>query len=483
MDIYTKYQNFREDMINRVLIRTKVVQLLYSYLLVENRFFIESQPMPPTKEKRFAYSLYMDMLALMVEIAGGIKQRGGNAPLSATRFIKRIAKDEKVRGLLQRYRLDGAPFEPALDNLIQKIKDSGLYKKYIKEDDEHLTGEKLWEEIYNSIIATDQTVKRLISQRENYTLGGVDRMNSLMSETFKNFYASTDDLPNALRTLRLSMEKAQELYIRLLWLPVQLVKLREKEIDDIRSKFTATSEERNPNLRFVENSYVSFVRDNEDINKAMEKFGRNMTIDDEPVLRSLLRAIMSSDIYQEYMEFPVTDFQNDCEFWKNIYKNIIFVNPDFLEALEEKSVFWNDDLDTVGTFVLKTVKRISENKSFASIMTPYKDEEDAKFGAQLFEYVISNKEEYRNYIDKALDNKLWDSDRLAFMDIVIIMTALAEILNFPKIPLSVSINEYVEIAKAYSTQKSGQFVHGLLASILKNLKEEGLLIKSLNSGE
>lgn len=474
-------QNLREDMINRVLIRTKVVQLLYSYLLVENRFEIESQPMPPTKEKRFAYALYLDMLCLMVKIAGEIKQRGGHAPLYDTRFIKRVSGDEKIRGLLQKYRMEDFPLEGAVDNLVATVKESGLYKKFVKGDDnDYLAGEKIWQEIYDTIIKPDPTLNRLISSRENYTLGGVERMNGMMADTFKNFYSSTDDLPNALRTLKVSMEKAQELYFRLLWLPVQIVQLREREIDEARARYTATAEDRNPNLRFVENEYVAFIRDNESINDAMEKYGRNMSIDDEPMLKALLRAIMASDIYQEYMEFPATDFENDCEFWKNIYKQVIFLNPDFLEALEDKSVFWNDDLDTIGTFVLKTVKRISEKQSFASIMTPYKDEEDAKFGAQLFEYVINDKEEYRGYIESALDNKLWDSDRLAFMDIVILMTALAEILNYPKIPLTVSINEYVEIAKAYSTRKSGQFVHGLLAAVLKRLKEEGILLKSLS---
>ncbi len=113
-------------------------------------------------------------------------------------------------------------------------------------------------------------------------------------------------------------------------------------------------------------------------------------------------------------------------------------------------------------------------------MTMYKDDEDARFGAELFEYVLKNKEDYRAYINDALDTKLWESDRLAYMDIVVMMTALAEILNFPKIPLTVSINEYVEIAKAYSTRKSGQFIHGLLASILKSLHEKGVLQKSLD---
>ena len=468
-------------MINRVLIRTKVVQLLYSYLLVENRFSIESQQMPPTKEKRFAYALYLDMLCLMVDIAGEIRRRGGDRPLYDTRFIRRVVADEKIKSIMQQTRLNGSAFEPMLPILVDQVKDSGLYKKFLKsEDPGGLADEKIWQELFNTIIMPNPELNRLISERENYTLNGVERMRGMMELTFTNFYASADNIPDALRTLRTSMEKARELYFRLLWLPVQLVQLREQEIDEARNKYVASAEDRNPNLRFIENGFVAAVSRNEEIDKVMEKLGRNMTIDDEPMLRALLRAIMASDIYKEYMEFPTTDFKADCEFWKNIYKDVIFVNPDFLEMLEEKSVFWNDDLDTIGTFVLKTVKRIADDKPITSIMATYKDEEDARFGAELFEYVVRNKVEYREYIDAALDTRRWDTDRLAYMDLVIMMTALGEILNFPKIPLSVSINEYVEIAKAYSTKKSGQFIHGLLASVLKRLKEEGILLKSLD---
>lgn len=464
-----------------MLIRTKVVQLLYSYLLVENRFSIESQPMPPTKEKRFAYSLYLDILCLMADIAGDIQRRGGDRPLYDTRFIRRIVSDDKVKALMQKYRMTDFPFASVTPMLVEQIKESGLYKNFLKTDDPGgLTNETIWQELLNNIILPNPTLNKLISERENYTLNGVERMRSMMDETFRNFYASADNIPDALRTLRISMDKARELYFRLLWLPVQLVHLRERDLEDNRNRFTATAEDRNPNMRFVENGFVAAVRSNEEIQDAIEKYGRNMTIDDEPMLRALLRAIMTSDIYKDYMEFPVTDFKEDCEFWKNIYKQVIFLNPDFLEALEDKSVFWNDDLDTIGTFVLKTVKRISEHKPITSIMATYKDEEDARFGAELFEAVVKNKEEYRAYIDAALDTKLWDSDRLAYMDMIIMMTAIAEILNFPKIPLTVSINEYVEIAKAYSTRKSGQFIHGLLAKVLKNLKEEGILLKSLS---
>ncbi|MDE5956924.1 MAG: transcription antitermination factor NusB [Muribaculaceae bacterium] len=468
-------------MINRVLIRTKVVQLLYSYLLVEKQFAMESLPDNPTREKRFAYGLYLDMLCLMADIADGITRRGGDSPLGNTRFIKLVKEDETVKSLLRKYRMVDSPMQMVEDHLTRVVKESGLYKKFLKsEDPGSLADEKIWQEIFKTIIIPDQQLSKLLTQREDYTLGGVDRMQDMMEQTFTNFYSSADGKDDAFKTLRMSMDKARELYFRLLWLPVQLVQLRDRDIDEARRRYVASAEDRNPNMRFVENEFVKAVAANEDIDAAMEGLGRNMTIDDEPMLRSLLRSIMESELYKEYMEFPATDFEADCEFWRQIYKNIIFVNEHFLEALEDKSVFWNDDLDTIGTFVIKTVKRMAEHKSISGIMATYKDEEDAMFGKQLVDCVIENRELYRSYINDALDTRVWEADRMAYMDVVILTTAIAEILNFPKIPLTVSINEYVEIAKAYSTRKSPQFIHGVLAAVLKRLKEEGVLLKSLN---
>lgn len=467
-------------MINRVLIRTKVVQLLYSYLLVERRFAIESMPANPTREKRFAHGLYLDVLCMMSEIADNITGRGGVSPLANTRFIKRIKEDETIKSLLRKYSMIDFPLSAIAERLAREVKDSGLYKKFQKsEDPGSLADERIWQEIFKTIILPDNQLSKAISEREGYTLAGKERMEEMMDQTFSNFYSAADGKDDAVKTLRMSMDKARELYFRLLWLPVQLVQLRDRDIDEARNRYLASDADRNPNLRFVENEFVKTIATNEDIDAAMEGLGRNMTIDDEPMTRALLRAIMESEIYKEYMEFPVTDFTSDCDFWRKIYKNVIFVNEYFLEALEDKSVFWNDDLDTIGTFVIKTVKRIAEKKSFAGIMATYKDEEDAMFGRLLVDAVIENHETYREYINAALDTKVWEADRMAYMDVVIMMTALAEILNFPKIPLTVSINEYVEIAKSYSTRKSPQFVHGVLAAVLKKLKENGVLVKSL----
>lgn len=222
---------------------------------------------------------------------------------------------------------------------------------------------------------------------------------------------------------------------------------------------------------------MEVLRNSDELTEAIEKVGYEMSNDDEPMLRSLLRAILSSDIYKEYMEFPATDLRADCEFWKDIFRNVVFVNPDFLEVLEERSVFWNDDLEILSSFVIKGINRIASGVTDSVVLPMYKDDEDSCFGAELFTAAVKNKITYREYIDEVLDKTLWESERLAYMDIVVITTALAEILNFPAIPLNVSFNEYIEIAKSYSTAKSGQFVNGILGNIVKKLQEEGKLLK------
>lgn len=467
-------------MINRVLIRIKVVQLLYSYLLIENHFMLESQPSAPTKEKRFAYSLYLDMLMLMSRVAGRIEKRGGYKPLADTRFIKKILIDDKIKSLDIKYRHETFPMQGLVDNLAEKIKESGLYKNFVKEAGDG-TGEddQIWEKITNLIILSDAAVNNSFATRENFTLRGVERMKGMLTETFKNFYASRDNVEDALKTLAASMAKGRELYFRLLTLPVELASLREMQLEENRRKYIPSEEDLNPNMRFVENGLVRALEENETIRAYCDANKLSWLPDYRDMLEALLKEIMESDLYAGYMDFPATDFETDCEFWRNVYKQIILHNGYFLDALETESVFWNDDLEIIGTFVLKTFKRFEDGMPDVEPVLPmYKDDEDASFGKILFSDVVKNKDLYRRYVDDCINTKQWDTERLAFMDVIVTMTALAEIINFPKIPLVVSINEYIELAKCYSTSKSGAFVNGLLSTITGRLREEGVITKA-----
>lgn len=466
-------------MINRVLIRIKVVQLLYSYLLVENQFTLCSPAENPTKEKRFAYSLYIEALAMMVRVAEFVERRGGSHPLLETRFISRVKIDEKVKSARQMLFTPGSPLDAAAQRIADKVKESALYKKFIKEDDQ-ASGDRIWAEIFNTFIIGDLQYAASFASRENFTLRGVDRMRTMMEETFSRFFTATDHLPDALATLEHSMRKARELYFRLLELPLAITRQRELDIDAARHKYIRKAEDLNPNLRFVENEFVALLSANHDLTEYLAANKVSWLPQDDLLIRSLLKAIMASDLYREYMEFPATDLTRDCEFWRDVYRQIIFVNPDFLEALEEKSVFWNDDLDIIGTFVGKTVRQFERNSPEGAdirLLPMFKDEEDARFGAELFSAVVKGKDRLLTLIDQTVDRSQWETERLAYMDVVVIMTALAEIINFPKIPLVVSYNEYVEIAKAYSTGRSGAFVNGFLRQIVDRLQTEGSLKK------
>lgn len=465
-------------MINRVLIRIKVVQLLYSYLLTDNPFSLEVAPTSPTREKRFAYGLYLDTLALMTKLASMIQKRGGDCPLERNRFVRIISADERMRSQMAKYRSEGFRLEPVLDELRDKLKNSAIYKKYIKIEEPTLSDDvRLWKEVFDLIILPDPAYNAVVKGYEFYTLRGVDRMSDLMHDTLTKIMSTQILLSDAKKQLATSMEKARELYLRLMLLPVELTELRDMEIDENRHKILPTEEDLNPSMKFVENRLVARLAADSTLREVRERGKVTWHETGEYLLRRLLREIMESPEYKEYMSSPVQTMKEDAEFWRSVFKNVILTSEDFLEVLEEKSIFWNDDLEIISTFVLKSFRK-AEDSEIGFMLPMYKDREDAEFGPKLFETVAKNRADYRLLLDECLRTDSWEMDRLAFMDVVIIITAVAELLNFPKIPVKVTVNEYIEISKAYSTSRSGVFVNGILATIITHLRETGKLVKA-----
>ena len=466
-------------MINRILIRIKVVQILYSFFLVEKKFTLEDAPATLTREKRYAYGLYMDMLMLLVLMSESIEKGKREHPLTQTRFLQRIKEDDRIRTMLNRYHSEGAPLRALVDNLAGQVKESGIYKNFLKDYKAGVENaeDNLWREVFNQIIVNDPQVKEWAAEREGYTLKGYERTIEMMNGTLYNFITSQDSLSEALQTLSRSLDKARELYLRLLTLAVDLTDLQERNLDAARHKHLRTEEDLNPNMKFVENEAIDVLRNDPRIQSFLKDSKLNWFAEDPILMQTLLRSVLDSDIYKDYMEKPERSLAEDAQLWRDLFRKVILTNTSFLDALEELSVFWNDDLDVIGDFVGKTFRRIEEGTALP-LLDKYKDEEDAAFGEELMRAVFKGREEYRGWINEAVANSQWDAERLAFMDVVVVITALAEILNFPKIPLNVSINEYIEIAKSYSSAKSGQFVHGLLAHILAGLKEQGRLLKA-----
>ena len=297
-----------------------------------------------------------------------------------------------------------------------------------------------------------------------------------MYKSYAYYQNGGKNLDTAEKELFFSLSKAYDLYNYLLLLMVEVTKQANKRLNAAKNKLVPTKEELFPNTKFVENRFIAQL----EVNKQLLEFSNNQkkTWENEAdFVKTLCDKILESDIYKEYMASETSSYEEDRELWRKLYKNIIFNNIELDQVLEDQSLYWNDDKEIVDTFVLKTIKRFDEkNGAKQELLPEFKDEEDQDFARRLFRRTILNADYYRHLISE--NTKNWDLDRVAFMDVVIMQIALAEILSFPNIPVSVSLNEYVEIAKLYSTPKSGGFINGTLDGIVNSLKKENKLTKN-----
>lgn len=283
------------------------------------------------------------------------------------------------------------------------------------------------------------------------------------------------DIKTAEKELMFSLSKAYDLYNYLLLLLVELTKYESEQIEQQEELNKIAHKEEAVSHRFVNNRFVKQLADNKQLLEYVDSQKRTW-LNDADYLKKLLADIKASGTYADYMVNEVDDYSTDREFWRKIYKSIIMKDDRLSEVLEDKSLYWNDDREIVDTFVLKTIKRFEEeNKENQELLPEYKDEEDREFAVKLFRATILNDEDHRRLIAQCVKN--WEFDRLAFMDVVIMQIAIAEILGFVQIPTVVSINEYVDIAKYYSTPKSAAYVNGILDAVVKRLKREKLIIK------
>lgn len=196
------------------------------------------------------------------------------------------------------------------------------------------------------------------------------------------------------------------------------------------------------------------------------------------LVRSLCNRIESSQVYAEYMADTEESYDADRELWRKLYRLFIQENEDIEALLEDMGVYWNDDKFVVDTFVLKTIKRFDpDNEAKQELLPEYKDREDEEFAKRLFRATIINADQYQRYMRETSRN--WEFSRLAYMDVVIMQIAIAEMLTFSNIPVSVTINEYVELAKLYSTPKSGSYINGMLDSIARYLISTGKMLKTI----
>ena len=283
-------------------------------------------------------------------------------------------------------------------------------------------------------------------------------------------------LGNALKDLDACLNKTYELYHYLLRLPVELTHIQEMKLDEARNKYMPTQEELNPNMKFVNNRLVKALADNEQLQQFAQE--NNITWNDDPIFeRLMLDKVIKSDVYNEYMADEEDSMTSDSLLWQQLMKTVILPDELMAETIEQRSLYWTeDDMDLIGQFVCKTFRRIAEGENDA-ILPMFKDEEDGEFGKDLFSATVTQMPDNNALIDELVQASRWDKDRIVLMDRIIMCAALAELRSFDKIPVAVSLNEYIELAKNFSTASSGKFVNGILNNAVKQLRKEGKLPK------
>ena len=283
-------------------------------------------------------------------------------------------------------------------------------------------------------------------------------------------------LSAAVKDLDTSLSKTYELYHYLMRLPVELTHIQEMRLDEAKNKYMPTEEELNPNMKFVNNRLVAALADNEQLQQFAQE--HTVTWNDDPLFeRLMLDKVLKSDLYKEYMADEEDSMTSDCLLWQQLLKQVILPDENMADAIEQRSLFWTeDDMDLTAQFVTKTFRRIADGADDA-ILPMYKDEEDSQFGRELFTATVSLMPENNALIDELVQVSRWDKNRIVLMDRIIMCAALAEIRTFDKIPTAVTLNEYIELAKNFSTPASGKFVNGILNSAVKQLHKDGTILK------
>jgi N utilization substance protein B len=277
------------------------------------------------------------------------------------------------------------------------------------------------------------------------------------------------------KELLLSLDKAYDLYNYLLMLLVEVSRMSVRMLEVYEKRSKKLKDGIKWSHRFVDNRFIIQLESNRQLRDYCSEHDLSWA-DHEAFVRDLYNKVEASDFYKDYMASETTSYEMDREVWRLIYRHLIVGNEELSDLLEDTNIYWNDDKTIVDTFVLKTINRFTENTtSTFPLMPEYKSDADLDFAKKLLYRAIVGQEHYGELISGT--TRKWDFKRIALMDRVILQLGLAEITTFPSIPLSVSINEYVDIAKMYSTPKSDKYINATLDTIAKRLIEEGKLTK------
>ena len=286
----------------------------------------------------------------------------------------------------------------------------------------------------------------------------------------------SDSIEKQQKFLLYSTDNILDLYLVMLSSLIEIGKKEALFIEKSSQKHITTLQERNPNKKLINNSIIQLLSNNDLLNKVIvDRKINHWELNDE-YLKILIEAIKESDLYQKYMSNEKNDFEEDKQFIINVFTDILVPNDKFYEFLEDNNLTWIDDIPVVNTHIVKQLNSIKSIKdSSFSVPKIFKDQEDKEFVIDLFQKTVLNEMELaKEFVDKTPN---WDSERIAELDTIVLKMAICEFLKFPSIPVKVTINEYLEIAKEYSTPKSSIFINGILDNLVKEFSANNKLNK------
>lgn len=283
------------------------------------------------------------------------------------------------------------------------------------------------------------------------------------------------------KQLLTSIEKIYDLYIYQLSLLIEIIRFAGRRMEENKSKYLPTQDDLNPNTRFLENQFISQISNNNEYRRKAEAL-KISWVDHTEMIRRFYNQTRESGEFQAYMNAEKRSYQQDKDIILFIFKNFIALSDDLCSVYEEMNIHWTDDFDTVAMMIIRTIKSFKksndETTRLPSLYKPVNDEglnEDRRFVIDLFRITVIQTEDFDEIIKKTANN--WEMERIALIDTILLRMAIAELFNFKTIPVKVTLNEYIEISKFYSTPKSKAFINGILDRIIGEYRAGNKIVK------
>ena len=297
----------------------------------------------------------------------------------------------------------------------------------------------------------------------------------IMQGLYSYFKTGDKSMEVAERELFVSLHRSYHLYHLLLLLIVALSFHARKKIEQAREKKIPTKEDLDPNERFINNRIILQVENNKNLKQYIQSNSLGWSQSPE-LIRTLFQLIEESDCYRNYMSLEAPSYEDDKRVITEIYQDVLNTSDALYQSLEEQSIFWNDEVDYIILMIIKTLNEFGpDDPDSKAFMPEFRDDEDLDFTRDMLRKTILRQDETLEYIKRYTDN--WDAERLAFIDLLLMQMAITEMIEFPFIPTKVTLNEYIDIAKYYSTRNSNVFINGVLDKITHFLKKEKIIVK------